>query len=390
MVEAAANTMIDSEMITISEFGGANPRRVSVVGVQCSWELSNVGTFSGFCRMAELRSAGLSRDLAGSWIEYRSPGAPSWGGVITGRPTGDGVVEVGADGWGALLGGQVIDVWDRQVVAPPAALARRALMLVGGGESPLFVSMGVVEEGGESVSFELGGQKVLDDALPELAEEGELEWVVDSDRKLHVGRRIGRDLSASIRLVEGWHFVQPDVADDILARQPDRVYTIESDEATAQRMIRRGRIETTVAVPQLVTRQITVLVKRRKKRGWRPQTITVSDLVMTQVVKSASSVGLPELGGGGVATWPEQRPGVGTHALLAANGKGLEPQTTPAKLVVKNRDDLWRRVSIGDVVRISFASVDFSGWFRLVAASLDTTDSSMTWAGELLPDARTT
>ena len=42
------------DVVTISAFGGTAPRRVAVAGVQCSWELSNVGTFSAFVRLDDL------------------------------------------------------------------------------------------------------------------------------------------------------------------------------------------------------------------------------------------------------------------------------------------------------------------------------------------------
>ncbi len=53
-----------------------------------------------------------------------------------------------------------------------------------------------------------------------------------------------------------------------------------------------------------------------------------------------------------------------------------------------SRDNLWRRVELGDVVRLEIGSAGFSGWFRPTVMALDATERTMTWAGEALRDAR--
>lgn len=375
---------------TISDFGNAKPRRIPITGVQWSRELSNVGTFSGFVKLTDLRRVGLADDLIGSWVTYDDPDAGRWGGVITDQPIDDGVVEIMADGWAALLGGQVVDTWDRQAIGQPAGLVRRALSLVGA-DAPVFVEIGNVDEGGSQLQVSFGGQLLLDDIMPELAEAGELEWWVDDDRKLHMGRHIGRDKSASIRLVEGRHFVEPKLADGLSTRQPARIYAIESDESTARRMVRRVRIATETAVPQVVNRQVTEVIRRRHRHNLR-WTVTswVSDVIWTRVITlgDEAAVGSAAEQSSNIATWPEQPPGTSTHSLAVPPGKGLEPQTIPCQLTVINQDNLWRKVDLGDVVRIEVGSAGFSGWFRLLIKALDATERTMSWAGEALPDAR--
>src|SRR5262245_18808546 len=166
--------------VIISDYGGINPRRLPVVAVNVSWELNNVGSFSAFTRLADLRDHGCAGELKGSWLEWHHPLAGAWGGVISGRPINDGVVELAAEGWGALLRHHPLGDWMRLNPGPAAGLARRGIPAADADE-PTYLSLAPVDEYGEWVGFRSGGQDLLDDYLPELVDAGRLEWYVDPD-----------------------------------------------------------------------------------------------------------------------------------------------------------------------------------------------------------------
>lgn len=318
---------MNADEVVISAPGGGEARRVPVVGVQCSWELSNIGSFSGFARIEDLRAVGLGGDLNDVWIEWDHPLLGRWGGVITERPMTDGVAEISAEGWAGLLRDHLLDQWDQAPDGSGAGIAARALRSsVNPRGSLAFITIGTVDESGLPVGVTLGGQDMASGVLPQLSEEAGLEWLVDSERVLHLGQRLGRDRSAAVRFVEGVEIVTYTLADSAFATTPQQQLQIASVQAEA-------RLNQGGALP-LSTRP-----------RWRDPHIAIAHTV---------------------------------------TGRTLE--TTPMELHVSNVRNAWARCQLGDSVRVVIESAAFSGVFRITGLAFDSVANDLTLAGEATPD----
>ena len=215
--------------IIISEQGGTGALRLPVASPQVSWEISGAGAFSAFARVDDVRAAGLWTDIKGRWVEYASP-AGKWGGVITAQPTTDNVLEVVAEGYLALLRGRQVSVSGLQS-GTPGGLARRVL-IESGLSTPTFIRIGQIGEADQAISVELVGD-AGSDLLQRISDAGDAEWVIDADRTFTFSRRLGRDRSAAIRLVEDIHIVSHRINDDAWTTNTGVSVVIEVPEGTA-------------------------------------------------------------------------------------------------------------------------------------------------------------
>lgn len=318
---------MNADEIVISDPGGTNAQRVTAVGIQCSWELSNIGSFSCFARIEDLRAAGLGGDLKGKWVEWADPIVGRWGGVITERPLTDGVAEISAEGWAGLLRDQVLDQWDQAPDGTAAGLLRRALnTVISVTGAPTFITLGATDSGGESISTTLGGQDVLEDVLPKLAEDGGLEWLVDADRVLTVGQRLGRDRSSSVRFFEEREIVTYKLADSEFAATPEQALQIETLQQEARQNLGGSLALST-------------------KPQWRQPRIAVAPTV---------------------------------------TGRTLE--TTPMQLTLVNAADAWAKCDLGNQIRVVIESAGFSGKFRITGRGYDANANTLDLAGEATPD----
>ena len=220
--------MIDD--LLIAETGNLAPVSVPIAAAQTAWEINAAGSFSGFVRQDALRAAGLGGDLKGYWLQYATSAGP-WGGVITGQPSSGGVVEIAAEGFLGLVRGRVIR---NAVVARSGSaggLARRALALAGAG-NPTFLRLGVIDEGGGAVAVELVGD-VGADILPQIADAGDVEWLIDAERVFRLARRLGTDRSATVRLVEDRQIVQARLTDDLESDPSGQVWRVQGQLSQA-------------------------------------------------------------------------------------------------------------------------------------------------------------
>lgn len=318
---------MNAESITVSEPGGRDARRVRVVGTQCSWLINNIGNLSCFVRIETLRAVGLGGDLVGKWLQWDHTLLGRWGGVITERPIAEGVCEIQAEGWAGLLRGQVIGDWDLVPQGSPAGVLQRALSVaVSATEKPSFVRVGRIDEGNDPIRVMLGGQDILEDLLPELADLG-LEWIVDADRVLSAGPRLGRDRSHVIRLVEGRDMLDPQIATGALPASPSQTLQIEGAQLAAH----KGRGGT---------------LALRSTPHWEAPQITV----------------LPRL-----------------------SGRTLE--TRPLQATLANRAGSWVKFGLGDTVSILLESDGFSGTLRVMKRGYNGETNTLEIAGEATPDA---
>jgi hypothetical protein len=316
---------MNTDAVLIAERGGYDARRVPIIAPQVSWELSNVGSFSAFARIADLRAVGLGGELQDRWLSWARADVGRWAGPITGRPLTDGVAELTAEDWSGQLRQRILDQWDTSPGGQPPGLARRALMS-SVGDVPAFVTIGALDEGGIPLATTLGGENVLEDVLPRLNEEGGMEWQVDPDRVLTAGQRLGHDRSPLLRLTEGCEIVSYQLAEDAFAATGTQRLEIES-----------------------------AFAERRRNPG-----AVVSD---------------------STTHWTEPR------IIVTPTVAGRTPETVPLQLTLANRRDVWLRIELGDEVRVVIESAALSGTFRVMVRAFDGGSNTRTLSGEVTPDA---
>lgn len=382
--------MIDQ--VTISEPGNLAPRRAPIANVQASWEINASGSFSGFCRVDDLRAVGLGGGIKDCWVEYPTS-AGTWGGIITADPDSGGVVEIVAEGWLGLVRGRLITNAVVAMGGSAGGLARRALALAGAG-NPTFLRIGTVDEGGGPVAVELVGD-VAADILPQIAEAGDIEWIIDAERTFRLARRLGRDRSMTVRLVEDRHFTGPRVAGGLESNAAGQVWRVQGE--LSQALMAAGR------TPETLGRTWEPRSAGLAGHGWQglPEGVPAGAEAnhlgyrtsagaawrfgRQRYEVEAPGVAASPSSNAGPAPWLGLRPGVGANHPGVAGQRHVPPPTAPCELTLANRDGCFRWCDLGDTVRVEMAS-GASGWFRPTMKALDVASQSLTVAGELLGD----
>lgn len=361
--------------VVISDHGGGNPRRLRVFGVQATWEVSNVGAFSCFARVEDLRRAGLGGALGGAWLTWNGGLVGQWGGQISGRPLTPGVTELAAEGWGSLLRGHVIDGWLEPGVGQYAGIAWRGILSAQGSQA--FITVGTLDEGGESVDIDGAGQDIIDDLTGNLADGGMMEWLVDQDRVFRAGRRVGQDRSARYRLIEGRHIVDfRGPVDDLWAAPPAEVIEIEGQAAVTQAITNTATQGQYQPAQEHRRRQRRRNKRNRGNRPNRRRGQVVFSERRRQPGPSATSA---------VTTWTTTE--IVAPPIVGGAIEAYEPPATvPFELDLVNRDNCFGWIGAGDSVRILLGSVGFAGIFRCMVRGIDMDAGVMTLAGEVLPD----
>lgn len=403
--------------VVISEPGNLQPRRVPVASIQVSWEISAAGSFSGFVRRADMQVAGLTGDLKGYWLDYATS-AGRWGGIITGQPTTGSVVELVAQGWITIVQGRLITTPIIEMGSSAGGLARRALTLTGAG-NPNYLAFGVIDEGGAPLAMELTGD-VASDILPQIAEAGDVEWLVDADRVFHLSRKLGRDRSALVRLVEDRHIVQARVNDDLASATSGQVLGVQGelsqDLTVATRPLATQptvQPPTNPAVPMSEPPALT-------RPAWEPRSTlfgleilralnglleglpvgaapelvgrirTASESWQSQLQSydiDAPGVALPPATNAPPPDWASSPIGIGAHNPAVPSRRNVPLPTVPVELTLANTDGCFLWFDLGDTVRIDLGSTGTTGRFRVQTKGLDVTAQTLTVAGELLKDA---
>lgn len=370
--------------VMIEDHGGGNGARVSVWGVRASQELSNVGSFSCFVLLDDLRRAGFGYTLKDRWLRCDIGGFGRWGGVITARPvTESTIAEIAAEGWASLLGGHMLVDYQRVPSGPAGGLARRVLIDAGTSQ-PTYLSLGRIDEGGEPLLMRLGGQDALRDVLMALADD--IEWIVDEDRVVHVMRRIGKDVSAWVRLVEGRHIAgRPDIADDTWADPADEIFDFENVEETARRRFLSSWGSISAFDPHIGVAQVRPPGwqegKRRRRQARRKRALSVARRRKSSRGGGATASNMsPSLAG-----WAIQPVGIGLNNPAVPGDVRTPLPTTPLSISVVNVDNVWAACQIGNVVRVDLLA-GFTGRFRIAKRAINTTEGILYLSGEALFD----
>lgn len=354
--------------VLISERGGLYPRRVPVADLECSWELSNAGTLSAFARMDDLRLLGLGRDLKGMWVEFSHPSAGRWGGVLSGRPTSGEVVELAAEGWASLLRGRVMS--GSEVVSGRAAGVAYGVVRAAGELGATYVAIGTIDESGESVSMTASGDVAVD-VLGQVAEAGNVEWMIDADRVFHCGSRLGRDLSSLHRLVEDRHVVEHRTDDDLWASRQGQVYRVQSEQSLALAVATGAASSSVGSQPQ-----------------WSLSgSGDPSDLGQLQFYEEAEPAEFRAYPTRTFpAPWRGVPVGIGANTPAMPTPRASPLPTTPLQMTLSNRDNCWAWCEVGNTVRVELGSIGLSGRFRVMSRGFSQSANTLTVAGEALGD----
>lgn len=379
--------------------GGGGAGYVRVSDIQASWAISETGTFSCFARVDDLRRAGFGFDLQDRWITWTGP-AGTWGGVCIGRPVEDGIVEIEGEGWASLLRDRMLVEFERVPAGGAGGLAARAVRGASSAE-PTFISIGYVDEGGEMIPATFGGQDVLDDVLSELS--GDVEWIVDENRVFHAMRRLGRDLSHTIRLIEGRQIVHYLIADDSWAEPSDESYAFETIEETARRALAAGasiiqmdpQLSLVASAPVAAATPASGGDHNNKRHRRRRQRRDGPDGPGGRRNKHNRRNRHRGRGGGGrSATMPPPPPpwvarpvGTGANSPAVPAEATMDLPTVPIQLTLANVNGIYRFMDLGNTIRVELSSSGgFAGRVRIMSKGYDSNTGDLEIAGEALPD----
>lgn len=415
--------------MTVAAPGNLGPVRLPIAASSVRWGLNDGGALSAFVRLDDLRAAGLIGDLKGYWVQYATSAGP-FGGIITGQPTTGNYMEISAEGFLSLVKGRMVNQRIVAMGGSAGGLAKRALSLAGAG-NPTFIDLGDIDEGGGALSIELTGD-VATDILPQIAEAGDVEWVVTADRVFNLARRLGNDLSSIVRLVEDRHIIEARVNDDLAATSSGSTMMVQS--ALSQSVMGRTRTQPPANDPviqppnnpappppapppptppvitptqppvrtpprnpfqafvdrffggrfgrpagtQAVTATIAIAPVTTVSESWQAQ-------LQTYTIEAPGTASTPGTNAS-PAPWRAVVIGIGANNPAVASKRHAPPPTVPVELTLANVDNCFRAFDIGDTVRIDLGSVGVTGRFRIMSKSLDVASQALTVAGELLKD----
>lgn len=342
--------------VVISQRGGGHAQRLAVMNVQASWELNSTGTFSAFCRLADLRARGLSEALAGAWLTWDHPTLGRWGGVITGRPTDNAVAEITADGWAALLRGRILSEQDQPPPGQAGGIARRVVQAAAR-EQPTFITLGAIDEGGPALSAVIRVGDVIRDVLPALVEAGQIEWLVDAERRFHAGRQVGRDRSGVVRLVEDRHITSARFDEDLWRIGTGERLLVESRSALSQRQVRRSRSGALGSA--------TVTAVGAIGQGAAADTLRNPGAGLVQVAESSP-----------------------TMLLLESRDTRVEVTdrlaTIPIQLELADVERCWADFTVADIVCVELGRAGLFARVKVVVRAVDVAAGSLAVGGEIL------
>lgn len=433
------NEVLYDDMV-ISEPGNLEPRRVVGAAIQCSWHINAAGDLSAYVRLDDMRAAGLLGNIKGYWLTYATS-AGLWGGVISGQPSTGNYMEITAQGFLSLVKGRVITSRLVAMGGSAGGLALRALSQAGAG-NPTYIALGDIDEGGGALSLELIGD-VANDVLPQLAEAGDVEWIVTAERVFHLARRLGNDLSSVVRLVEDRHVVEARVNDDLEAVASGQVLRVQSELSQSVMSVTRRQAQSTTSNGSGGTTNSGVLQPPNNPAppapppppplppvwdtrspggisagGWDfdgdeegewlaqmledwkgipagsrntvvPQQVAPAlawqGQIQTYTIELPGVASTPDTNAAPVP-WMGVAVGIGANNPAVASRRHVPPPTVPVELTLANVDDCFRAFDLGDTIRIDLGSIGVTGRFRAMTKALDVATQTLTVAGELLRD----
>lgn len=343
--------------VVISERGGGNPRKVALSQLQCSWVVNEAGLLTGRLHAGEARALGLPADLRARWLDYAHPLAGPWGGFVTAvTRVEDGFWEVTAEGWLAALRKRLAGpvAGDPAQATGTAGSLLRRLLAQAAAPGPTWLREGVIEEAGPPLTVEWGAEDCYDAALPMLTTEAGNEVRANPDRTVDFGRRVGRDLTGSVRLGD-----QGDGADVAAYRLTDDLWLASNVLSAAG----------------------SVSVRRRVSARGRPRRFKVYVFPQQVEQREAASIGR----WGPLAEAREYAGVVSPAALGELLRRDLAEAADPpatAELTLAAVGANWVGWREGDSVRLELGREGWAGTLRVLSRALDADRGLLMVAGE--------
>lgn len=200
MALATHNTLI------IAGPNWANARMVPVANVAASWELGRGSPLSCQIDAETAYRLGHGSDLRGLWVRWVSRFGTVWGGIIWDAPSSDGMVEIAARSFHALLEGRVVEPTYAVAPSTPGGIARQLLWKVRA-QMPLPFASYSIDQAGPITELETRGEPV--ESLLERLGSDHGQWhditIDDTGAIAFVWRQVPRDLTGSVLIAEGYH-----------------------------------------------------------------------------------------------------------------------------------------------------------------------------------------
>lgn len=331
--------MAAENLVTITERGGALPRLIELDDIVCSWHLNEAGAFSAFTTASVLRRAGLYDDLEGRWLTYEHPTAGPWGGVITIERYRGQEAELAAYGWPILLKRRRASASQRALTGPAGALFRHVITEAAR-EEPTFIEIGDTDESGDFISLDVRSEDLYDSVLGRFTALG--QWTVTPDRVARFARRIGRDRTATCRLVEGIHIEESGSTEwlrDMALRTNDLlVFGADGDPENAGRQAASARVRDATSMQRFGPLESTATYSQTRSAG------TLVALARAAIAELAEPwVSLP--------------------------------------LTVLDVDGAWAKFREGDEVMVELGQMGREVRYRVDARALSVTEGTMTLSG---------
>jgi hypothetical protein len=320
---------------TIAEFGNDSPKRLPINGVVRSERIGGRGEASFEFDTATLRTNALL-DCEGYWISHEHGDLGTWAGVIQQirHDFGSGTTEVAAQTFEALLDARRTAKEYNVADGDAGAVAQKVIADAAKGGSMFIAGFRVQPTG--LVDISLRSEQVVD-AVDELARLADAEWRVTASRYFEFAKQIGKDLSASVVLVEGKNI---DATGEVIRDVRPRINDLAVMSAIAE-----------------YSRRTAVVVRDDasiEEIGQRQGTIVKDYMVKESVLRPAGKAELARL----------QRLG------------------RAATFDVLNVGRVWSGFTIGDTVRLVVPSCGVDASYRVLARSWDSDSGRLTVTGE--------
>ena len=318
---------------TIAERGGDSPKRLPINGVARGERIGR-GEASFEFETSVLRANGLL-GCEGYEISHNHGDLGDWGGLIqqVRHDLATGTTEVAAHTFEALLDARRTAKTYEVADGDAGGIAQKVIADAAKGGS-MFISGFRVQPTG-LVDINLRAEQVVD-AVNELARLADAEWRITPARYFEFAKQLGKNLSASVVLMEGKNI---DAQGEVIRDITPRINDLAAMSAVSE-----------------YTRRTAVVVRDDssiEEIGQRQGTKVFDYLVKESALRPAGKQELARLGRLGKA----------------------------ATFDVLNVNHIWATFTVGDTVRLLVPSCGVDHYFRVLARSWDSDTDRLTVSG---------
>lgn len=207
--------MSDGILLTVAEPGWRDRRVLPVASLSASWSVEALGVLSAQLPADAVHRLGFA-ELLGKWVAWDGGALGLWGGVLRRTPseTRSGTLELSCDSFRVLFRGIATPRTYKLATAPAGALWIRGVSDAVT-DRRLWLDSYAADEDGPVLALEWRGDD-LADVSDQLARLSDHEWDATLNSNWTIGaafrRRLGRDLTGSVVLADGYNVVAGQVA----------------------------------------------------------------------------------------------------------------------------------------------------------------------------------